>query len=314
MGEYLFLNLYQGDEDRLGRNDPGKTDSLHDVSAGCGIPYSTLHGWVRASIVLRRLRSRLLRIRGLLGKRAAPLGSAARVPATVAPLAAAALPSPFPPGRESREIERAIAFVAGRVRAHRTEFALEVGRYLFENLFRGDLALYHQGGAWRERAIARIAADPRVDLDNDVLEACIHTWVLTRFFGRRAADLPLPDLSPWTWDRMFCLAGDPAALVAVASWAGREGIDQPLVRAAAQAVRPYLEAGGRLEDLLPAPSSPPPDTPYRRISRVLGVVESHLASHPLPAGLATRAATLVDRMLEALSEGPRSSGTRSRRT
>jgi len=49
----------------------------------------------------------------------------------------------------------------------------------------------------------------------------------------------------------------------------------------AAVVAPYLEPGGRLDDLLVStPRARSPETPYRRIRRILDVLDFLLAHHP----------------------------------
>ncbi len=55
VGEYLYVRFYREDEEYLRRLDSTKDDSLEDVAAGSGLPYTTLYKWTMAALVRRKL-------------------------------------------------------------------------------------------------------------------------------------------------------------------------------------------------------------------------------------------------------------------
>lgn len=176
-----------------------------------------------------------------------------------------------------RVVENAVRFIERRLEHHRFELSMEVGEHLFRNLYKSDRRLLTGGGEWKKRAIARIAADPRVKVSCNKLYQCIHVYLLVEEFGRTAPNLVIPDLSPWKWEALWPLEGDPDALVRVAVWAEEHGAGRRLLRDVAQLVEPYMETGGSLDDLLVGDEEEPnPDTPYRRISRFLAMAEKWL--------------------------------------
>ncbi len=183
--------------------------------------------------------------------------------------------TPRPPGPRAgieRRIQRAIAFVKERAAHHSHAMYLEVGEHLFVGLFLGDEKLYAARGSWGRAALVRVAGDPGVHMSADQLYAAVHMYILeTRYRSRTRVEPPL--LTPWMWDRLWVLEKNPEAMMAVADWAasGRVGLD--LMMNVARLVKPVLDAGGRLEDLL-VTGDAGPETPVRRMNRLLDMLES----------------------------------------
>jgi hypothetical protein len=205
---------------------------------------------------------------------------------------------PWSPGEEARIVAEAVEYIQARIDLHRYDFAMQVGEHLFTGLFKGDMALYRYAGPWKERAVTRIAQDPRVGLELDTLYMCIHAYLAVRTY-EKTTDVPLPALSPWKWGRICVpLVDDPEALVEVALWIEREKVPRGLLRSVAQLAGPYVEAGGRLEDLLVARKRA--SSPYRMMRRMLGVVDRKIASGGLPDSVRARTLEIIARLLEAL--------------
>ena len=184
------------------------------------------------------------------------------------------------PSERRRVIDDAVRFVQERIRRHGLELALEVGEYLFFNVFRGDRALYRNGGTWTSNTIQRIARDPRVQVSDGFLYACIHAYLLVRQVGERAGESAVPALPFSAWAALWPLEDRPETLVPVAGWAAAERIPATTVQAVAALVEPYLAAGGQLDDLLVGSRRADADTPYRRILRLLGVIASLAVRRP----------------------------------
>jgi hypothetical protein len=211
--------------------------------------------------------------------------------------------SPWTRARESRVVAQAVEFIRKRAELHMHRFAMEVGEHLFGGLFKGDRELVLHGGAWKKRAIRRIARDPRVKISADVLWACVHTYMSVELFRKGAPELPVPLISPWDWYRLSVPLGtDPAAMVEVALWIEREGVPHRLVRAVAQLVGPYVRNGGKLEDLLVGVEGerPFPDTPYRRIKRMFGVVDRWMDRNEMSDVARERTLVVVERLLDVV--------------
>jgi hypothetical protein len=182
-------------------------------------------------------------------------------------------------------------------------FAMEVGEHLFKELFNGDRDLYRHAGPWKKRTIKRIASDPRVQLDDDVLYMCINTYMSVTLFQKKAPRLPVPQFSPWKWYRMSKpLEKHPEALVEVAVWVEREHIPGRLVRSVAQLVGPYVKRGGKLQDLLVGREGERkfPDSPYRRIKRLLTVADGWMDTHAMSATARERSLEAVERLLRVV--------------
>ncbi|MBI5488062.1 MAG: hypothetical protein HY905_12080 [Deltaproteobacteria bacterium] len=198
-------------------------------------------------------------------------------------------------------VAAAVRFIQACLRRHGLQFALEVGEYLFRNVYHGDRTQFRSGGtAWQQDTIKRIARDRRVRLDDSFLYKCIHVFLLT---GQVAAAAPagqLPELPVTTWDDLWALEDNPQALVAVSAWAAAERVPTKTVAAVAFLVAPYLAQGGSLDDLLAGSQRRPPDTPYRRIRRILAAVASHLARRPLSSAARPRLVAALDAVLSAL--------------
>lgn len=205
-----------------------------------------------------------------------------------------------------RVVERAIRFIRQRAKLHARQFALEVGDHLFDELYKGDARLFAAKGTWGREALTRIARDKRVDLSLDKLYMCIHLAILVRLYGKNARGAEPPDLTPWKWDRLWVLEKNPDAMVAVANWASRERIPLDFLITVSRLVKYYLEAGGKLDDLLVGAGSRRPDTPYKRMSRLLKVIERWLVKDVVryPPRLRTRTLLLVDELLAQLNPRP----------
>ena len=210
------------------------------------------------------------------------------------------LPSPWTRAQEDRKIAAAVRFIRKRLLMALCGFAMEVGEHLFEELFMGDRDLYRYAGPWKKQAISRIAGDPRVKLDDDTLYMCINTYMSVTLLKKEAPRLPVPRFSPWKWHRMSkALEKHPEALVEVAVWVEREGIPERLVRAVAQLVGPYVKRGGKLQDLLVGRVGEKrfPDSPYRRIKRLLTVADGWMDTHTMTATARQRSLEAVERLL-----------------
>ncbi len=214
--------------------------------------------------------------------------------------------SPWTPAEEDRIVAAAVRFIRKRLLMALHDFAMEVGEHLFKELFRGDRDLYRFGGPWKKQAISRIAGDPRVELADDVLYMCINTYMSVTLFQKRAPRLPVPRFSPWKWHRMSTvLEHDPEALVEVAVWVEREGVPERLVRAAAHLVGPYVKRGGKLQDLLVGREGERrfPDSPYRRITRLLAVAQGWMDAHTMTETARQRSLEAVERLLLVVDAG-----------
>ncbi len=203
-------------------------------------------------------------------------------------------------------VEKAVRFIEERIGYHSTETSVKIGAHLFEHVYGGRRELFKKGGdAWTRDCIGRIASDARVDVDDDVLYMCIHCHLLVTEHRRTAPELPLPPISSWKWERLWCLEKDPASLVEVASWVATENVPHDLIDAAARLVRPYLDEGGDLHDLLIRPHKRPADTIPRRIDRILGVVERKVEEKGVTAGARARVLAVLDEMIASLAGDPR---------
>ncbi len=200
-------------------------------------------------------------------------------------------------------VEKAVSFIREAEKKHAREFAREVGGHLFDGIFKRSRELYGRKGAWGRKALTRIAKDPRVKLSLDQLYMCIHYYVLTQVYGTQKPGVEPPALSPWKWDRLWVLEKNPGALAEIADWAAREKISMRFLLAVARIVEPFLASGGRLEDLLVgAPDEPSRDSPYRRMTRILGILEGWLEkdARRFPPHVRRRMLAQVDAMLARL--------------
>jgi hypothetical protein len=207
--------------------------------------------------------------------------------------------APWSDAQRGRIIARAIRFIEERAELHAFELAMEVGKHLFKGLFRSDPMLVRAGGEWKRDSFRRIASDLRVRMSEQKLSACVHAYLAVRVFKNQAPEIPLPDLSPWEWARLDVpLVNHPEAVVEIARWRQREGVSREMLRSAAQLVKPYLEAGGKLEDILPGLKGR--DTPYKRIRRILGIIDGWLDEHELSEVARQRALATIDGLLAEL--------------
>ena len=209
--------------------------------------------------------------------------------------------SPWTGAQETRIIAQAVRFIRKRIELVMYYFAMEVGEHLFTGLFRSDRDLYRHGGRWKKKTIKKIAHDPRVELDDDVLYMCINTYMCVTIFQKKAPRLPVPRFSPWKWHRMSVpLENDPEALVEVALWVERAGIPEWLVRAAAHLAGPYVRNGGKLHDLLVGREGERrfPDSPYTRIKRLLDGADRWMDTHEMSELARQRSLEAVERLLK----------------
>lgn len=204
--------------------------------------------------------------------------------------------APWSDAQRGRIIAQAIRFIEERAELHAFEFAMEVGEHLFEGLFRSDPMLVRVGGRWKRDSFRRIASDPRVNMSEHKLSMCVHAYLAVRVFETQTGDVPLPDLSPWAWARLDVpLEEHPDAVVELALWGQSEGVTHDMLNEAAQLVKPYLERGGKLEDIMPGLKGR--DTPYKRIRRILGIIDGWLDEHELSEAARQRALGIIDGLL-----------------
>jgi len=86
----------------------------------------------------------------------------------------------------------AVRFIKNRIKLHRRQFALEVGKHLFENVYFGDRAYYERTGR-KDLSIERIASAPGVKVSANSLRMCVRVHLLTQELGR-TPDSEIPDL------------------------------------------------------------------------------------------------------------------------
>ncbi|MBI5488301.1 MAG: hypothetical protein HY905_13290 [Deltaproteobacteria bacterium] len=247
----------------------------------------------------------LTRLRAAVASPSLPLPSPG--PITVNPQAALPtappdqqlVPDGLPTTNNQQLVDSAVLFIRNCLRRHGLRFALEVGDYLFRHVYGGDRALFRKGGhRWQVDTIQRIARDPRVGFDDDFLYKSIHAFLLVGQVNDALPPAAVPELPLTTWNELWPLDDNPAALVPVAQWAAAQRVPAATVAAIAALVAPYLAHGGSLDDLLAGSQRTPPDTPYRRIRRLLTIIGSLLARAPLsprsrPRALAALAACLA---------------------
>ncbi|MBI5488586.1 MAG: hypothetical protein HY905_14730 [Deltaproteobacteria bacterium] len=196
----------------------------------------------------------------------------------------------------------AVLFIRNCIRSHGIRFALEVGQYLFLHVYDGDRTLFRNGGhGWQRQTIQRIARDPRVRLDDSFLYKAIHVFLLVGLAEDALPPGQVPQLPATTWNELWPLENDPDSLLAVGSWAAAERVPAKTVAAVASLVAPYLAHGGSLEDLLAGSTRTPPDTPYRRIQRLLAAVASHVARQPPSPAARPRLFAALDACLALLT-------------
>ena len=73
-----------------------------------------------------------------------------------------------------------------------------------------------------------------------------------------------------------------------------ERVPVRIIAAVVFLVAPYLAQGGSLDDLLAASRRRPPDTPYRRIRRLLSIIDSLLARRPVSPAARPRLLAAID--------------------
>lgn len=185
--------------------------------------------------------------------------------------------------------------IEGRLRDHTLTFAMEVGRYLFERVYGGDRGLFHSGGhRWQVETIRRIAEDERVGLGEQFLYRAIHVYLLReRVAGALGSGEALPELPVSAWNALWPLEGEVEVLLPVARWAEEEGVAVRELRDVASLVGPYVAAGGRLEDLMVSGGRRGRDTPYRRILRMLDVLDTLISRHPPSPPVVSRCLSLL---------------------
>ncbi|MBI5489963.1 MAG: hypothetical protein HY905_21695 [Deltaproteobacteria bacterium] len=268
--------------------------------------------WLRSVTFAPRLRAglrdELLRLRAaaVSGSPTSPASSSLSglpAPPAVSPVAGPA-PGEGEAGPAPGVIDAAVDFIRSCVRRHGLRFALEVGEHLFERVYGGDRGLFRNGGLqWQRDTIQRIAVDHRVQLESSFLYKAIHVYLVVGAAGSALPAGGLPELPLTTWGAMWPLEGDPEALVGVGTWAATEGVPAKTVAEIASIVAPYLAGGGSLEDLLAGSRRRPPDTPYRRVRRVLSVVGSMLGRQAVSAAAVPRLLSALDACVAAVGAG-----------
>jgi len=192
-------------------------------------------------------------------------------------------------------IERAIAYIRERAEVHRLELALEVGEHLFVNIFDSSVAKARAAHQNKDRSIQSIAEDPRVPLDDDKLYMCLHCY-LAHSQSRRHGHLA-PDISAWKLGRIYGpLYDHPDLLVRTVRWVEECEVPRRILRPMLGVLHPYLESGGLLDDLLVG--APAPDTPYRRMRRILSILPRHV--HTLTPSTRKRTLALLDELIALL--------------
>ncbi len=197
-------------------------------------------------------------------------------------------------------IDRARRFIGARTKKAELEFALEVGEHLFRKLLLGRIDLVRSTAPWKARALERIAKDPRVQISEGKLRACIHTYLLAEQLGKNHPKLEVPTFSIWKWDRMWELHDDPDSLLIVLGWVAEQKVPKSLVSALVQLTGPYIDEGGEMEDLLFGTATTG-ETPYRRLRRLGGIERKWLVQGPpLSDRSRQEALGLIDGMLARL--------------
>ncbi|MBI5488857.1 MAG: hypothetical protein HY905_16105 [Deltaproteobacteria bacterium] len=137
------------------------------------------------------------------------------------------------------------------------------------------------------------------DLEGSFLYKSIHAYLLVGLAAENVPAGALPELSLNKWEALWPLEENPAALARVGAWAAAERVPVATVAEIAALVAPYVARGGSLDDLLAGSARRPPDTPYRRIRRLLGVVRSLLAERPVSPAARPRLLAALDGCLAA---------------
>ncbi|MBW2264359.1 MAG: hypothetical protein JRG91_20530 [Deltaproteobacteria bacterium] len=192
-------------------------------------------------------------------------------------------------------IERAIKFIRERVEVHRLELALEVGEHLFVNIFDSSVKRAREAHRYKDRSIQSIAADPRVPLDDDKLYMCLHCFLAFRVQQGLSKMAPL--ISAWKMGRIYGpLYDHPGMLVRTVRWVQECKVPRRILRPMLGVLHVYLASGGKLDDLLVGDKSP--DTPYRRMRRILSIIPSHLGT--LRPATRARSLALLDQIIVEL--------------
>jgi hypothetical protein len=197
-------------------------------------------------------------------------------------------------------IQEARRFVRARTKKTELEFALEVGEHLFKKLLLGRIELVRSTAPWKTRALERIAKDPRVRISEAKLRACIHTYLMAEKLGKDHPKLQVPTFSIWKWDRMWELYDDPDNLLVVLEWVAEQKVPKSLVSALVQLAGPYVDEGGRMQDLLFGTATTG-ETPYKRLKRLGGIERKWLVRGQLLSDRSRQEALrLIDGMLAVL--------------
>ncbi|MBI5501886.1 MAG: hypothetical protein HY907_16705 [Deltaproteobacteria bacterium] len=285
---------------------PGKPRPHHPLAGADLVPLRlalVVSRWLHAATLAPRLRAGLSeeirRLRTAVASGIAPPPSLLAAPESPASdLAAPGASGPEPteePGASDEVVDAAVRFIAQCVRRHGLRFALEVGEYLFREVYRGNRASFRNGGLqWQRDTIQTIARDPRVGLESSFLYKSIHAYLLVGLAAQNVPADALPELSLNKWEALWPLEENPAALAQVGTWAAAERVPAATVAEIAALVAPYVARGGSLDDLLAGSARRPPDTPYRRIRRLLGVIRSLLAERPVSPAARPRLLSALD--------------------
>ncbi|MBI5502108.1 MAG: hypothetical protein HY907_17830 [Deltaproteobacteria bacterium] len=259
--------------------------------------------WLRSVSLAPTLRATLLRdvsrLRNQVASSSSPLSPPLPFPSPP-PLPQPTTDNPQPPPIDL--VPSAVRFIRSCVQRHGLRFALEVGQYLFLHVYGGNRAAFRNGGAkWQRETIQRIARDRRVRLDDSFLYKSIHVFLLVGLAADAVPPQQVPELPLTTWNELWPLEEHPDAVVAVGTWAAAERVPARTVALVSSLVAPYLAHGGSLDDLLAGSHRTPPDTPYRRIQRLLAVVRSRLAAAPASPAARPRLLAALDNVLSTLA-------------
>jgi hypothetical protein len=254
-----------------------------------------------APYLARRLRLKSLELRRAIDRHAPPR----KVVIPLSPIVPHDVPgpaveSPWTESERRRLVVKAVSFIRERIRAHQFEFAMEVGEHLFKGLFKGNRLLYHRGGTWKRRSILAISQDERVKISVDKLYRCIQTYLLVQQYGRLRPGMEPPSFSIYKWENLFIPLENHPALAEVVEWIDEEQIPRHLVVALAMVLRPFLALGGDIDDLMPLAHRRGPDTPYKRMARMIDVAGDYLELHPLPDNVTQRTVDAIDAFLASL--------------
>ncbi|MBI5490670.1 MAG: hypothetical protein HY905_25270 [Deltaproteobacteria bacterium] len=202
-------------------------------------------------------------------------------------------PQPPPPIDLSGIIDRACAFILERKKTHAAQIAWEVGEYLFEHLYRADLAYLERNDPTKTDSLGDIAA--RTGLGRVRLQSWIRAYVARKYLAPAGIDV---DLSMSAFEALRPLVLHPDAARAVLDLRRRHHLTIAQLDALAVAWKRRLDEGGHLEDLLAAPL-PPSVTPTSHSPRPR-------PSHQVPAPdlMVIRLARVVLRWLRNVTLAP----------